>query len=309
MRLVCGRSGASVEIGGAPARESALILGLEAEEDDEIPVNCRISIELEVLQCIKSYCESRPPHGPSFHITLNDEQLVQQLVASDFLAIEGLLDLACKEFGTVLDACTVEEIRTRFQIPNGIAEDEALALDAEDEWLTEKPNTEPAGRPPREIYAAIDGNTEQLIQGLPEVLTRLMTEHTQAALDRVEGADRAGDGTRACVGCPHATDSERVAARAGSVPDVEGSAKMKRKLIRHMKAESLRGRLADSDRLNLLKRITMPALETFAALRERMRQRPFICVAGGFRGLLSSAPCKPSISCAPCSTCAAGARS
>ncbi len=52
MRLVCGRSGASVEIGYAPARESALILGLEAEEDDEIPVNCRIPVELEVLQCI-----------------------------------------------------------------------------------------------------------------------------------------------------------------------------------------------------------------------------------------------------------------
>jgi hypothetical protein len=51
---------------------------------------------------------------------------------------------------------------------------------------------------------------------------------------------------------------------------------MKRKLIRHMKAESLRGRLPDSDRLDLLKRITMPALATFAALRERMRQRPFI---------------------------------
>ena len=63
---------------------------------------------------------------------------------------------------------------------------------------------------------------------------------------------------------------------------------MKRKLIRHMKAESLRGRLADSDRLDLLKRITMPALATFAALRERMRQRPFICVAGGFGGLLST---------------------
>ena len=132
----------------------------------------------------------------SFHITLSDEQLVQLLAASDFLAIAGLLDLACKEFGTVLDACTAEEIRTRFQIPNDITEDEAQALDAEDEWLTEKPNTQPAGRPPREIYAAIDGNTEQLIQGLPEVMTRLMTENTQAALNRVEGADRAGDGTR-----------------------------------------------------------------------------------------------------------------
>ena len=292
MRLVCGRSGASVEIGYALARESALINGsveiFGAEEDDEIPVNCRIPVELEVLQCIKSYCESRQPHGPSFHIALSDEQLVQLLVASDFLAIEGLLDLACKEFGTVLDACTAEEIRTRFHIPNDIAEDEAQALDAEDEWLTEKPNTELAGRPPREIYAAIDGNTEQLIQGLPEVMTRLMTENTQAALNRVEGAGRAGDGTRACVGCPLATDSERVEARAGSVPDVEGSAQMKRKLIRHMKAESLRGRLADSDRLDLLQRITMPALATFAALRERMRQRPFICVAGGFGGLLST---------------------
>jgi hypothetical protein len=65
---------------------------------------------------------------------------------------------------------------------------------------------------------------------------------------------------------------------------------MKRKLIKHMKAESLRGRLADSDRLDLFKRITvhitMPALATFAALRERMRQRPFVCVAGGFGGLL-----------------------
>jgi hypothetical protein len=202
MRLVCGRSGASVEIGYALARESALINGsveiFGADEDDEIPVNCRIPVELEVLECIKSYCESRQPHGPSFHIALSDEQLVQLLVASDFLAIEGLLDLACKEFGTVLDACTAEDIRTRFQISNDISEDEALALDAEDEWLTEKPNTEPAGRPPREIYAAIDGNTEQLIQGLPEVMTRLMTENTQAALDRVEGADRAGDGTRLC---------------------------------------------------------------------------------------------------------------
>ena len=218
MRLVCGRSGASVEIGGALvftlARESPLISGLveifEAKGDDEIPVNCRIPVEPEALQCIKSYCESRQPHGPSFHITLGDEQLVQLLVASDFLGIEGLLDLACKEFGTVLDACTAEEIRTRFQIPNDIADDEALALDAENEWLTEKPNTEPAGRPAREIYAAIDGNTEQLIQGLPEVMTRLMTENTQAALNRVEVADRAGDGTRACVGCPLATDSERV---------------------------------------------------------------------------------------------------
>ena len=64
------------------------------------------------------------PHA-SFHITLSHEQLVQLQVASDFIAIEGLLDLACKEFGTVLDACTAEEIRTRFQIPNDIAEDEA----------------------------------------------------------------------------------------------------------------------------------------------------------------------------------------
>ena len=45
---------------------------------------------------------------------------MQLLVASDFLAIEGLLDLACKGFGTVLDECTAEEIRTHFKIPNDI---------------------------------------------------------------------------------------------------------------------------------------------------------------------------------------------
>jgi hypothetical protein len=92
---------------------------------------------------------------------------VQLLVASDFIAIDRRAARPCVRNSalswTVLDACTAEEIRTRSQIPNDIAEDEAQALDAEDEWLTEKPNTEPAGRPPREIYAAIDGNTEQLI--------------------------------------------------------------------------------------------------------------------------------------------------
>ena len=63
---------------------------------------------------------------------------------------------------------------------------------------------------------------------------------------------------------------------------------MQRKLIRHMKAESLHGRLADDDRFRLLERITAPPLRTLAALREHMRQRPFGCVAGGFGGLLSS---------------------
>ena len=57
---------------------------------------------------------------------------------------------------------------------------------------------------------------------------------------------------------------------AGSELDVEGSAKKKVKLINHMKAESLHGRLPDSVRLELLERITTPALETFAVLREHM---------------------------------------
>jgi hypothetical protein len=47
--------------------------------------------------------------GPSFHITLSHEQLVQLLIRH----CPGRM-------------CTAEEIRTRFQIPNDIAEDEAL---------------------------------------------------------------------------------------------------------------------------------------------------------------------------------------
>ena len=89
-------------------------------------------------------------------------------------------------------------------------------------------------------------------------------------------------------GCPHATDGAWVRMCAGSELDVEGSAKKKVKLINHMKAESLHGRLPDSVRLELLERITTPALETFAVLREHMRHRPFVCVAGGFGPMLST---------------------
>ncbi len=75
--------------------------------------------------------------------------------------------------------------------------------------------------------------------------------------------------------------------RAGSAHD-EGSAKKKVKLIGHMKAESLHGRLADSVRSGLLERITALCLETLAALREHMRRKPFVFVAGGFGGLIST---------------------
>jgi hypothetical protein len=219
MRLKC--RGEYVDIGGALARKhSGFIRSFEeanedqeifevANEDQEIEIACSIAIELEVLQCIKRYCES---HGPPFPIQLSDAQLIQLLAAADYLDVEGLLDLACKQLGTVLDACTVEEIRTRFQIPVDMHAKEALdALDADDEWLMESPNTEPAGRlsdAAREMYAANDEATCQLIEGLPDVdeargisgnteaALERVTENTEAALKRVrDGADQAGDGT------------------------------------------------------------------------------------------------------------------
>ena len=197
MRFLCETSGSYVDIGGVLASEhSGLIHGMEVQEDQVILITCSIPIESEVLQCIKRYCESP---GPPFLIELSDKQLVQLLVASDFLLLHGLLDLACKQLGTVLDACTVEEIRTRFQIPDDMPENEARALDADDEWLVEAPATEPAGRlshAAREIYAASDEKADQLIEGLPDIVGRGMTENTQAALERVrDGADQAGDGT------------------------------------------------------------------------------------------------------------------
>jgi hypothetical protein len=60
---------------------------------------------------------------------------MQLLAASDFLDVNGLLDLACKQLGTVLDACTIEEIRTRIHILDDIPANDARALDADDEWV------------------------------------------------------------------------------------------------------------------------------------------------------------------------------
>ena len=213
MRLACATSGASVEIGGALARaHSAVIRGMwdDEEEDVHFPFKCSTPIDSEVLQLIKSYCESHQPHGPPFSMDLSDTRLVQLLDAANALDIEGLLDLGCKELARILDECTVEEIRTRFQLPNDMPVDEVRALDAEDEWLTEKPNAEPAGRlshAGREIDAATEEIFAQLIEGLPEPPGRTLTESTQAAINRVlessvvaEGAIREGRAsTRACA--------------------------------------------------------------------------------------------------------------
>ena len=68
---------------------------------------------------------------------MNDGMLFQVIVASNFLEIKPLLDLACMKVADEIKDKTPEEIRVRFGLKNDLTPEEDAQIAAENKLISE----------------------------------------------------------------------------------------------------------------------------------------------------------------------------
>ena len=67
----------------------------------------------------------------------NMDDLIDLVVASNFLDIEGLLNLGCAKIASLIKGKNVEEIRDMFGIENDFTPEEEAQIREENKWAEE----------------------------------------------------------------------------------------------------------------------------------------------------------------------------
>ena len=67
----------------------------------------------------------------------NMDDLIDLVVASNFLDIEGLLNLGCAKVASLIKGKSVEEIRDLFGIENDFTPEEEAQIREENKWAEE----------------------------------------------------------------------------------------------------------------------------------------------------------------------------
>lgn len=73
----------------------------------------------------------------AFFIDVEDDELFDLILASNYMNIPSLLDLSCAKVATYMKGKSAEQIRQRFDIENDLSEAEVNAIKEENKWALE----------------------------------------------------------------------------------------------------------------------------------------------------------------------------
>ena len=121
--------------------------------DDEIPIpNIQLPILKKVIEYCEHYIDSEPKEiqkplvspnliecgvdewDDNFINFPNIDDLIDLIVAGNFLDIEGLVNLGCAKIASYIAGKSVEEIRETFGIVNDFTPEEEAQLREENKW-------------------------------------------------------------------------------------------------------------------------------------------------------------------------------
>ena len=155
VRLLCS-DGETVEIDIAVAEKSVLIKGLidDSGTDEEIPLpNVKKAILNKVVTFCQHLLDNSPPEiekplrstdmasvvAPWYaeFINLDQEVLFELIMASNYLDIKPLLDLASAKVASLIKHKSVQEIRQFFNIENDFTPEEEAQIMEENKWADE----------------------------------------------------------------------------------------------------------------------------------------------------------------------------
>ena len=142
MKLLCS-DGEEVEIDIDVAEKSVLIKGLidDTGTDDQIPLP---NVKRPILEKVIDFCKHLKDHqAPEIekplkstdmqsvvdpwyadYINLEQEVLFELIMASNYLDIKPLLELACAKVASLIKNKSIEEIRKFFNIENDFSPEE-----------------------------------------------------------------------------------------------------------------------------------------------------------------------------------------
>jgi len=155
VKLLCS-DGEVVEVEVEIAEKSVLIKGLidDSGTDDEIPLP---NVKRPILERVIVFCEhlknNQPPEiekplrstdmsvvvGAWFadYCNLEQEELFELIMASNYLDIKPLLELACAKVASMIKNKSVQEIRKFFNIENDFTPEEEQQIMEENKWAEE----------------------------------------------------------------------------------------------------------------------------------------------------------------------------
>lgn len=155
VKLLCS-DGEVVEVDVDVAEKSVLIKGLidDSGTDDEIPLP---NVKKPILERVIVFCEhlknNQPPEiekplrstdmsvvvgqWHADYINLEQEELFELIMASNYLDIKPLLELACAKVASMIKNKSVQEIRKFFNIENDFTPEEEQQIMEENKWAEE----------------------------------------------------------------------------------------------------------------------------------------------------------------------------
>ncbi|XP_021773392.1 SKP1-like protein 1A [Chenopodium quinoa] len=106
------------------------------------------NVDAKILSKVIEYCNKHVvPVSPEFKTTedeikqwdkdflkVDQDTLIQLILASNYLGIKGLLDLTCQAIADIMQSKTAEEVRKMFNIVNDFTSEEEAEIQRENEW-------------------------------------------------------------------------------------------------------------------------------------------------------------------------------
>ena len=156
VKLVC-KDGEVVEVERSIAEQSTLVKGLidDGDIEEEIPL---ANTKKTTLDKVIRFCEYIKDNAPpqidkplrsteladvttpwytDFVNGLEQEELFELILASNYLDIKPLLELTCAKVATMIKNKTIPEIRKFFSIENDFTPEEEAQIMEENKWAEE----------------------------------------------------------------------------------------------------------------------------------------------------------------------------
>ena len=152
VKLLCS-DGDEVEVDVEVAEKSVLIKGLidDSGIEEQIPLP---NVKRPILEKVIDFCKHLKDHQPpeiekplrstdmasvvdpwyAEYINLEQEVLFELIMASNYLDIKPLLELACAKVASLIKNKSIEEIRKFFNIENDFTPEEEAQIMEENKW-------------------------------------------------------------------------------------------------------------------------------------------------------------------------------
>ena len=152
VKLLCSE-GDEVEVDREVAEKSLLIKGIidDSGIEEQIPLP---NVKRPILEKVITFCTHLKDHQPpeiekplrsenmasvvdvwyADYINLEQEILFELILASNYLDIKPLLELACAKVASLIKNKSIEEIRKFFNIENDFTPEEEAQIMEENKW-------------------------------------------------------------------------------------------------------------------------------------------------------------------------------